>query len=72
MSSLFQKCVTAPASFALRERGRAMTPDDELDLERIQLPPGEDFGIPSDYEIDEEDIELDSGFSTCIGEKRAS
>jgi len=38
----------------------------EVDLEKVVLPPGEDFGIPSDYEVDEEQIELSRGFETCI------
>jgi len=39
----------------------------ELDLDALQLPEGEDFGIESDYEVDEDDVELDSGFSNCVG-----
>lgn len=41
---------------------------EDVDLDRLVLPPGEDFGIPSDYEVDNDDIELESGFGTTIGE----
>jgi len=38
----------------------------DVDWDNIKLPPGQDFGIESDYEVDEDDIELDSGFSATI------
>ena len=39
----------------------------EVDLDSIVLPPNADFGIPSDYEVDEDDIEMESGFNSTIG-----
>lgn len=65
--------------WALRIQGRGsrglggmVATNAEVDLEKVVLPPGEDFGIPSDYEVDEEQIELSRGFETCIGEAESA
>lgn len=37
------------------------------DLENITLPPGDDFGIPSDDEDLREEFVLDQSFASTIG-----
>lgn len=40
---------------------------DSFDLLSIPLPPGEDFGIKDEDELDE-DVQMEQGFASVIGE----
>ena len=40
---------------------------DSFDLLSIPLPPGEDFGIKDEDELDEE-VQMEQGFASVIGE----
>ncbi len=46
-------------------------PYENFDLEELILPDGDDMGIPSDDEdVDEEEVETESGFGSVVGEHK--